>query len=356
MDTRNRYTTGRFVRAALLLLVGCGLSVPASQAAGVRAAGFNEEVLVEAARRMPRLHSLLVSHGGELILEQYFNGRDRYQPANMKSASKSVISALVGIAIEQGHIEGPDQPIADFFPALREDAVAGVKRSITVGNLLTMQAGLRSTSNRNYGAWVVSDNWVESALEQPMVAAPGTDMIYSTGSTHLLSAIITRASGMSARAFAEAHLTSPMGFSMSYWSQDPQGIYFGGNDMEWTPRQMLAFGELYLNDGVHDGERILSREWVERSHQPYARSPRGQGRFYGYGWWLRDLAGLQVPLAWGYGGQLIFVVEELDLVIVATSESTPGGRRIGHLRGLYDLVETRVIAPALSARRDTAAR
>lgn len=354
MTTLHRYMTGWPVHAALLLAMVFGLSIPTLRAAEPRSAGFDETALVDAARGMPRLHSLLVSHRGDLVLEQYFNGQDRYQPANMKSASKSVISALVGIAIERGHIEGVDQPIADFFPALRDESVPEVKRSITVGNLLTMQAGLRSTSNRNYGRWVVSDDWVASALEQPMVATPGTDMIYSTGSTHLLSAIITRASGMSAREFAQQHLTSPMGFSMAYWSQDPQGIYFGGNDMEWTPRQMLAFGELYLNDGMHDGERILSRDWVDRSHRPYARSPRGQGRYYGYGWWLRDLAGVQVPLAWGYGGQLIFVVEELDMVVVATSDSRPGGSRRGHLRGLYDLVEHHIIAPALSGTRSTA--
>lgn len=358
METRQGNITGWLVRLTSLLILSCAVALftPAPRAAGAPSAGFDQQALMDTARQMPRLHSLLVSYRGELILERYFNGHDRYQPANMKSASKSVISALVGIAIEQGHIEGVNQPVADFFPDLHDEGVPEVKRSITVGNLLTMQAGLRSTSNRNYGRWVVSDNWVQSALGQPMVAAPGSDMIYSTGSTHLLSAILTRASGMPAKAFAERHLASPMGFSMAYWSQDPQGIYFGGNDMEWTPRQMLAFGELYLNGGVHEGNRILSREWVERSHRPYARSPRGQGRYYGYGWWLRDLGGLQVPLAWGYGGQLIFVIEELDMVVVATSESRPGGNRRGHLRGLYDLVESRIIAPALSQRRGTVAR
>lgn len=351
-----RYMKGWPARVALLLAITCALSVPALRAAEARSAGFDETALLDAARGMPRLHSLLVSHRGELILEQYFNGHDRYQPANMKSASKSVISALVGIAIEQGFIQGVEQPIADHFPVLDGGDVPDIKRSITVENLLTMQAGLRSTSNRNYGRWVVSDNWVQSALQQPMVAEPGNGMIYSTGSTHLLSAIIAGATGMSTKEFAQQRLASPMGFSMAYWSQDPQGIHFGGNDMEWTPRQMLAFGELYLNGGVHEGERILSREWVERSHRPYARSPRGQGRYYGYGWWLRDLAGLQVPLAWGYGGQLIFVIEELDMVVVATSDSRPGSNRRGHLRGLYDLVEHHVIAPALSRTRSTASQ
>jgi CubicO group peptidase (beta-lactamase class C family) len=209
-----------------------------------------------------------------------------------------------------------------------------------------MQSGLETTSNRNYGKWVLSDNWVEFALNQPLVAEPGTRMLYSTGSTHLLSAIVTKASGMSAKQFAQKNLSSRLGFSMSYWSQDPQGIYFGGNDMEMTPRQMLEFGRLYLNEGIKDNEQIISKAWVEDSHKPRARSPRGQGRFYGYGWWLRDLAGMQVPVAWGYGGQLIFVVKELDLVVVATSESTPGASRRGHLGSLYDLIEEYVLSPA----------
>jgi len=89
-----------------------------------------------------------------------------------------------------------------------------------------MQSGLETTSNRNYGKWVLSDNWIEFALNQPLVAAPGTRMLYSTGSTHLLSAIVTQASGMSTKQFAQENLSSRLGFSMSYWSQDPQGIYF----------------------------------------------------------------------------------------------------------------------------------
>lgn len=339
-----------------MLVIGIVLPGSASPASDSDRSVLDASALLTAAAQMPRLHSLLVSHRGDLVLEEYFHGRGRYQPANMKSASKSVISALVGIAIREGFIESVEQSIADYFPGLNDENVPEIKRSITVGDLLTMQAGLRSTSNRNYGAWVVSDNWVERALEQPMVATPGTDMIYSTGSTHLLSAIIARATGMSTKEFAQRHLASPLGFTMAYWSQDPQGIHFGGNDMEWTPRQMLAFGELYLNDGVHDGERILPRDWVRRSHQPYARSPRGQGRFYGYGWWLRDLGGIRIPLAWGYGGQLILVIDELDMVVVTTSDSEPGSNRREHLRRLYDLVEHRIIAPALSQTRNTAAK
>lgn len=303
-----------------------------------------------AAQQLPRLHSLLISQGDELVFEEYYNNRDPNRPANMKSASKSVISALVGIAIDQGLIESVDVKIADYFPQLISASTNAEKDQITVENLLTMQSGLETTSNRNYGKWVLSDNWVEFAINQPLVAEPGTRMLYSTGSTHLLSAIISKASGVSTKQFAQDNLTSKLGYSMSYWPQDPQGIYFGGNDMEMTPRQMLRFGELYLNDGRADERQIISESWVNDSHQAHARSPRGQGRYYGYGWWLRDLAGMQVPVAWGYGGQLIFVVKELDLVVVATSESTPGPQRRGHLGSLYDLVENHVLMPARSSQ------
>ncbi|MEX2468602.1 MAG: serine hydrolase [Pseudohongiellaceae bacterium] len=324
------------------ILLAVALAVSAATATAQGDAGDFAAARL-AARELPRLQSLLVSRDGEIVLEEYFNDTNPRRPANMKSASKSVISALVGIAIDEGFIASVSTPVAQYFPEYISDEDDSGRADITVEDLLTMQSGLESTSNRNYGRWVLSDDWVRFALEQPLVAEPGTRMLYSTGSTHLLSAILSRATGMDSKAFAQQYLTQPLGFSMSYWSQDPQGIYFGGNDMEWTPRQMLAFGELYRNRGRHDGEQVLPTDWVERSHRPHARSPRGQGRFYGYGWWLRDLAGMQVPVAWGYGGQLIFVSRELDLVVVTTSDSAPGASRRGHLRRLYDLVETHVL-------------
>ena len=336
------------MQISLRLLIILSLSMISNLAVG--AEGIDEaskySAAHAAANKLSRLHSLLISQGDDLVFEQYYNSRDPSRPANMKSASKSVISALVGIAIDRGIIDSVDVKVAEYFPKLIAGNDDVQKQQITIENLLTMQSGLETTSNRNYGKWVLSDNWIEFALNQPLVAAPGTRMLYSTGSTHLLSAIVTQASGMSTKQFAQENLSARLGFSMSYWSQDPQGIYFGGNDMEMTPRQMLEFGRLYLNEGIKGNEQVISKAWVEESHKPRARSPRGQGRFYGYGWWLRDLAGMQIPVAWGYGGQLIFVVKELDLVVVATSKSTPGLGRRGHLGSLYELVEEHVLLPA----------
>ena len=324
------------------LLMTTGMFAPVGNAAGENITA-NFESAREAATALPRLNSLLISHQGQLVVEDYFNGWQGSRPANMKSASKSVISALIGIAIDEGYIESVTVPIVEYFPNHLSLQSSPEKLNITVEDLLTMQSGLKTTSNRNYGKWVLSDNWVEFALNQPLVAEPGEAMLYSTGSSHLLSAILTKAAGIDSKSFAQQYLASPLGFSMSYWSQDPQGIYFGGNNLEMTARQMLAFGELYLNGGQAEGRQIIPRQWIESSYQPHAESPRGQGRYYGYGWWLRDLAGLQVPVAWGYGGQLIFVIKELDLVVVATSDSTPGAGRRDHLRRLYSLVEQLIV-------------
>ncbi len=292
---------------------------------------------VGAARELPRLYSLLVSRRGEVILEQYFNGRRATTPANVKSVSKSIISALVGIAADR-KLLSLDQPIAKYFPELPE-----AKRTITIEQLLTMQSGLESTSNRNYGAWVQSGNWVRHALAQPFVAAPGTQMIYSTGNTHILSAILTKATGKSTWQFAQETLAKPLGFSLPQWVRDPQGIYFGGNEMVMTPRQMLALGELYRNGGLVDGRQILSKGFIDETFEPRGRS-RISGREYGYGWWMRDMAGRQAYYAWGFGGQYIVLVPSLDLTVVSTSAATVSEDRRDHRRTVEEIIEQLVVA------------
>jgi CubicO group peptidase (beta-lactamase class C family) len=345
ITTRNGCFTRASVAAGLFAaLLSLPLTASADDSANPPALSFDRAI--QAATSMPRLHSLLVSHRGELVLERYFNGRNRDDIANVKSVSKSIVSALVGIAIAEGHIQGVEQPIGEYFdPALAD----GAKAAITIEHLLTMQAGLETTSNRNYGAWVLSNDWIEFALRQPLEYAPGQRMQYSTGNTHLLSAILTRATGRSTLEFARDALGEPLGFHLAGWPRDPQGIYFGGNDMELTPRQMLAFGELYLNGGRANGRQVIPVEWVQASLQRHAESPREEGRYYGYGWWIREMAGFEAPYAWGFGGQFIVLVPELELVIVTTSSSNPDGDRRSHTRRMYDFVEYDVIAPAASA-------
>ena len=289
----------------------------------------------DGAASLPRLRSFLVSLDGEILLERYFNGARASRHANIKSASKSVMSALVGIAIARGDIPSLDTPIARYFP--QHLSANDPKAAITIEDLVSMRSGLESTSSRNYGAWVSSRSWVRYALEQELIERPGGSMIYSTGNTHLFSAILTRATGKSTWDYAQQELAQPLGFDLARWPRDPEGVYFGGNDMEMTPRQMWAFGELYRNRGRVGAQQILPQDWIDKTFIPRGRS-QYSGRQYGYGWWIRELGGLPAYYAWGYGGQFIFLVPDLELVVVTTSDPTGGEGRRGHLGDVYDVV------------------
>jgi CubicO group peptidase (beta-lactamase class C family) len=299
------------------------------------------DAAVETGQRMPRLHSLLVSRRGEIILEHYFHGTRATSYENVKSASKSVISALVGIAISRKLLPGVDAPIAQYFPELAAANTDARKRKITIEDLLTMRSGLVDT-NRGYGAWVQSSNWVRYLLTRPLQQQPGEPMNYNTGNTHLLSAILTRVSGSDTWTFAQNTLAAPLDITLAKWPRDPQGVYFGGNDMLLTPRQMLKFGELYLHSGRIGERQVIPSSWVEASWVPRTRSLRS-GQLYGYGWWITKFGAHPVEFAWGFGGQYIFVVPSLDLVVVTTSSVALGNDRREYRQALFDMVERDVI-------------
>jgi CubicO group peptidase (beta-lactamase class C family) len=326
------------LRLALTLAVACVPVLPMAQSPPPEPFA----TVAASAGQLPRLRSLLVSRRGEIVLERYYNGARANQLANIKSASKSVISALVGIAIARGDIKSIDQPIAVYFPELQKDADPR-KATITIEDLLSMRSGLESTSGRNYGAWVTSRNWVRYVLNQPVTTEPGTRVEYSTGSTHLLSAILTKATGVSTWRFAQEQLAKPLGFTLSRWPQDPQGVFFGGNEMLMTPRQMVAFGELYRNHGRVGTEQLMPKSWIERTFVPRGRSRWGSDREYGYGWWIRELGERKTYYAWGYGGQFVFVVPDAELVVVTTSRSDVSRERRDHNDAIYGLVERLVL-------------
>jgi CubicO group peptidase (beta-lactamase class C family) len=294
--------------------------------------------------QLPKLRSLLIAVDGRIVGERYYHGATRARTANVKSVSKSIISALVGIAIAEGKLEGTGQTIGEFFPRELRDSAQAEKRDITLVDLLSMRAGLESTSFDGYGRWVTSPNWVRAALTRPIVADRGGPMIYSTGNTHLLSAVLTKATGMSTWAYARRKLGVPLGIEIPPWPRDPQGIYFGGNDMRLTPRAMLAIGELYRNRGRVGRRQVVPAWWVDSSFVVRAYSPFN-GHGYGWGWWSRDAGEYRVHFAWGYGGQFIFIVPALRATVVMTSDAE-SRREWGHLDALHELLDVYVI-PAL---------
>ncbi len=295
-----------------------------------------------AASSLSSLHSLLVSHRGELTFEHYAKGYHARRLANVKSASKSIISTLIGIAIERKMIAGVREPIVRWFPELKKDPDTR-KQRITIEDLLTMRSGLESTSGQNYGRWVSSRNWLRYALDRPMVSDPGTSMEYSTGTSHILSAILTRVTRKTTHQFASEVLAKPLGITLARWPRDPQGIYFGGNEMLMTPRQMVAVGELYLNRGRVKGQHVVPSAWVDASCEPRTRSRWDTDREYGYGWWIQEIGGERACFAWGFGGQYIFMFRRLELVVVVTSSTTVSEDRWGYRRQLFDLLRGQVL-------------
>lgn len=205
-----------------------------------------------------------------------------------------------------------------------------------------MQAGLQSTSGRGYGRWVAQRDWVRDALAQPFVDEPGGGMIYSTGSTHLLSAVLARVGGKPVRTLARDWLGPQAGFAIASWDTDPQGLHFGGNQMAMTPRSLLAFGEIYRNHGrASSGAQLIPASWIAQSWVTRTRSVyTGDG--YGYAWFARRIGDHDVRFAWGHGGQMLYIVPSLNLTVAMTSDETAAAGS-GHLAHLHALMG-RIIA------------
>ena len=294
--------------------------------------------LLEEASRLDPLEAVIVTRYGEVLGERAYGSHSLAGSTNIKSASKTIVSALVGIAINKGLLTGVDQKIETVlqseFPSNPDPRLS----EITIGHLLSMQAGLARMSGSNYGRWVSSRNWTRFALAADFVDEPGGGMLYSTASTHLLSVILTKVSKKSTLALARDWLGPLDGFRIGSWHRDPQGYYLGGNQMAMTPRSLHAFGELYRRGGVtKDGERLISEAWIADSWKPRTNSVfNGDG--YGYAWFLKDMAGVPVKYAWGYGGQMLYIVPDLGLTVTMTSSEGEPSARTGYRDELHALM------------------
>lgn len=293
--------------------------------------------MLDAAEGMTALTSLIVWRRDSVLVEEYYRGLRPSQPVNVKSVSKTLLSPMVGIALRDGLLESADQPLSellpDYYEILRGRAdFDPLKDEILLRHVLSMRTGIETASFGNYGAWAASPDWAYDQLRRPMVCDPGECHEYSTGNTHLLSVILTRRSGKSLRRYMQDELFRPMGIGLGEWDRDPQGRYLGGNNMSLSPRDMLKFGQLYVNGGRFEGRQLVPEEWVRASWQSTGSS-RWNGHGYGYLWWVRRWGGERAYFAWGYGGQFIVVVPRLDLVIVATSSLR--NRQRGHTRNMW---------------------
>ena len=298
--------------------------------------------IAEAASVLDQCHAIRVHQSGQTVLSEVFRGPALQRAVPVKSVSKTIVAALTGAALDRGEIPSLDATLGDvaarLIPTAADPRVAG----ITIADLVTMQAGLERTSGANYGGWVSSGNWVANALLRPFVAEPGTRMLYSTGSFHILGAVLSEVSGQSLLQLARRRIGGPLGIEIPSWTRDPQGRYLGGNEMSLTLEGMVRFGELYRLGGLWGDDRVLSSDWVAKSFVQRTRS-QFSGLGYGYGWFLGQGAGVPYALARGYGGQIICVAPDVALTLALTSDPTRPARSGGYFGDLKQLIESQIL-------------
>ncbi len=266
---------------------------------------------------LPDISALVVARGGSLVYERYYGGQEADEPINVRSVTKSVVSTLIGIALADGDLESLDQTIGDLIPdripADADPRTAG----ITVRSLLTMTSGLDWSAYSDYPDLIASDDWVTLTLSQPVVAEQGTTYVYNSGGSHLLSVIVTEVTGQDTAEFAQERLFDPLGIVPGKWERSPQDEATGGFGLHLTARDMAKLGRLYLDEGRWEGEQIVPADYVAEAITYQSAGDSTGGVPYGYQWWVTEVYGYPVAFALGYGGQFIYLVPDLDLVVVA---------------------------------------
>jgi len=326
-----------FTAVLLLLLTDCTAvqaPSPAEQLALVDAK--------IAAGEYGNVNSLLVWHDGGLMLEAYYRGTDGSTMNQVYSVTKSITSAMIGKALQEGHITDVDEPVLPFFPEYEPVAnLDGRKEMLTVEDLLTMRAGFAwDESSTIYGndandatRLAGSRDWTQYMLDREMAAEPGTTFTYNSGATLLLGGILAQTSGQTVEEYTVERLFEPLGITQWRWQETSTGQSNTGWGLYLRPIDMLKFGQLYLQQGRWQDAQIIPEAWVAQSTRPLVHV---SDEFdYGYQWWrfadqnpvVADLAQNDLYFAWGFGGNFIFVIPHRNLIVVTTAENFEDGTR-----------------------------
>jgi CubicO group peptidase (beta-lactamase class C family) len=286
---------------------------------------ISNDILTELEKKIKKdkITSCLIQHENSLVFEYYKNNKMKDKQHKVNSVTKSVLSILVGIAIDRGVLKGVHQPIADFFPNLTD-----WQKQLTLEHLLTMTPGFDWPEFSSWGGrpmpMINSRDWVQFILERSMVEDPGESMHYNSGCSHLLSTILQKAAGMSLTEYAEAYLFNPLGIKYYTWYSDAKGIVIGGFGLSLKAEDMLKIGKLMLQEGTWNGHKVVSKDWVMESTIPRFHTYNKIGS-YGYHWWIltnENHQQTQLPayFAMGYGGQYIIVAPKNQLIVTFTSD------------------------------------
>jgi CubicO group peptidase (beta-lactamase class C family) len=323
---------------ALLVAAGCS-DAPTAPTAPVRVdlssgwqraspaeVGMNALALLAAAgdaSAIPRFRSLLVARHGRLVAEYYFGSGDSTTLFDVRSVTKSVVCALTGIALRDGVLPGTAAPIARYLAAA--DTLDPADSAVTVRHLLTMTSGYAwdETAGPDYNSWIVADNHVQYLLNRAHAASPGATFTYNSAAVHTLGVVVEGAAGTPLPQYATGHLFGALGVDTVAWEPLDRGTVNGGSGIALRARDLLKFGQLFLQHGWSGNASVVPEAWVDSVTRPQFawRTAVGPLRQVTYGmlWWVSD-ASPEAFFAWGYGGQFVYVVPSSDLVVVATTD------------------------------------
>ena len=304
----------------------------------------NIQQAISSAQELSGFRSLLVVKDGKLVTEEYFTRKDDPRPQHVQSVTKSITSLLIGIAIDQGFIQSEKEVIKPFFPEYFSKPHDERKQNITVEQLLTMTSRLNFADNpvtssyentrhwQEPGSWKAywySDNYLDRALNIDLVETDDEiAMIYNTPACNLLTTVLKRSANMSSKEFADKYLFGPLGIKNYHWHHDSDYNYIGGHTIFIRPRDLAKIGQMVLDGGKHEGQQIVSKEWLEKSFQAFVpkilTTDDGKTVFdYGYLWWMGQHQGYKYQLAWGHGGQFLLIVPDANLLVVTTAYPDP---------------------------------
>jgi CubicO group peptidase (beta-lactamase class C family) len=307
------------------LQLGDGLMVSSAGEQGVDSLTIDETF--RRALKLDNLYSLLILKNGYLIAEGYFNDMAANDARPTASVTKSITSALTGIAIRDSLILDTEKLLKDYFPEIEWESIDIRKSEITVEQILQMRTGYPWEEYDGYLETLHSTNdWIPFLEEFPLMHDPGTQFGYSNFTAHMMAIIIARCADQPLLSFAREQLFDEMGINIQSWPMDKHGYNYGSGDIAISPRSMAKFGQLYLDEGMWNDIQFIPTEWVERSLTVYSPNTYSgeilthiRGLKYGYLWWTGTSGKHQLWFAWGYGGQMITIVDELDLVVVTTA-------------------------------------
>lgn len=289
------------------------------------------------------LQSMLVLRRGQLVAETYYGNRSAGTLFQLRSVTKTVMANLVGIAISQGKIQSVNQPITDFLSKDYAGLLSN-KGGITIAHLMTMSSGIswNESTAEGYNAFASAVDPASYVLQQPMLNSPGSRFNYNSGGMHLLSVILTKATGMPTSQYAQQVLFTPLGITSYKWEGLRDGYINGAAGLELTARDFAKLAVLWQQDGVWQSKRVLPAGWQSLAATSMQNPGRKLGGLalngYGYGWWLTQSGnpGSPAQLAWGWGGQFALTIPDLEFTVITLADPQPSNvnQQEGNIMGL----------------------